>query len=140
MARETSLEGWITKGFWLAGAVNVLGMLAVSRLFTNTRLVELDPVVFSWMGQVAVVLWGLAYWAVARSYRQVPRLLWVFVAEKMVYAGAWAVWLGANGSRLPALLSESPATAAFYAGYGAIDFAFGIFFAWAAVRARKGSA
>ena len=56
--------GWsdraIQRGFVLAGAVNVVGMLVVSKLFTNPLLSETDPAVFSWLGQLPIVLWGLA--------------------------------------------------------------------------------
>ena len=72
----------ITRGFVLAGAVNVFGMLIVSKLFTNSLLSATDPAVFSWHGQVAIVLWGLAYWAAAQHYRYVPYLVLVFLPRK----------------------------------------------------------
>ena len=40
----------ITRGFVLAGAVNIFGMLVVSKLFTNSLLNSTDPAVFSWLG------------------------------------------------------------------------------------------
>ena len=89
----------ITGGFVLAGAFNVFGMLVVSRLFTNPLLSATDPAVFSWLGHVVIVLWGLAYWAVARSYRHVPYLLLVFFIEKMVYTTTWLLWLMHRGIR-----------------------------------------
>jgi hypothetical protein len=124
----------ITKGFWFAGAFNVLGVLVFSKLFTNTLLSSLDPVVFSWLGLVSIMLWGFAYCSVAKSYPFVPYLLLVFFVEKMVYTVAWLKWLAKNGSTLPALFSESPLTAAFYSIYGAGDFAFGVFFLWVAIK------
>ncbi len=91
----------ITKGFWLAGAFNVIGVLVFSKIFTNDLLSSLDPVVFSWLGLVAIMLWGFAYCSVARSYQFVPYLLLVFFVEKMIYTMTWVKWLTKNGSTLP---------------------------------------
>src|SRR5262249_54083456 len=101
---------------------------------------SLDPAVFSWLGLVAVMLWGCAYGAVARSYQAVPCLLCVFVVEKMIYTGTWVSWLIRHGGTLPKLFSESPLTATFYASYGAGDFAFGVFFLWVIIRLRASRA
>ena len=127
----------ITHGFVLAGAVNVFGMLAVSKLFTNSLLNASGPAVFSWLGQVAIVLWGLAYWAVANQYRHVPYLVLVFFIEKMVYAVAWFFWLLQNAHSLTSIASESLMTAIFFGMYGAGDFAFGMFFGWVALKVLK---
>lgn len=127
----------IVRGFWLAGAYNVFGILVFSKLFTNPVLAAVDPVVFSWLGQIAIVLWGLAYWSVAKSYRSVPLLVLVFAIEKLVYALTWLAWLHAKGSTLPAIAAESPLSALFFAVYGAGDFAFFLFFSTVAWQARK---
>jgi hypothetical protein len=125
----------VTLGFLLSGAWNVMGMLLFSKLFTNRLLASLDPAVFSWFGQIAVVLWGLAYWSVATSYSCVPWLLVVFFLEKMIYGARWLAWLIAHGKTLPKIASESFLTAMFYAIYGAGDIAFGFLFGWLALRA-----
>lgn len=39
------LRPLITKGFWLAGAYNVFGMLLFSQLFMNPLLAAIDPAV-----------------------------------------------------------------------------------------------
>jgi hypothetical protein len=75
-------EPIITMGFLLAGAWNVLGMLSFSKFFTNRLLASFDLAVFSWLGQIAVVLWGLAYLSIAKAYPYVPWLLVVFFVEK----------------------------------------------------------
>ena len=138
MNYAASSDRGITVGFVLAGAFNVFGMLAVSRLFTNPLLSAADPAVFSWLGQVAIVLWGLAYWAVARSYRHVPYLLLVFFIEKMVYATTWLLWLLDKDHSLANIASESLVTAIFFGVYGAGDFAFGLFFGWVALKVLRG--
>jgi len=129
------LETLMTLCFLLAGAWNVGGMLLFSKFFTNRLLASLDPAVFSWLGQIAVVLWGLAYCSVAKSYPYVPWLLVVFFVEKMIYAGRWLAWLIAHGKTLPKIASESFLTATFYAIYGAGDLLFGFIFGWLALRA-----
>jgi hypothetical protein len=125
--------------FLLAGAWNVLGMLLFSKFFTNRLLASLDPAVFSWFGQIAVVLWGLAYCSVAKSYPYVPSLLVVFFLEKMIYGARWLAWLVAHGKTLPKIASESFLTATFYAIYGAGDIGFGFLFGRLALRAFTGS-
>ena len=124
----------ITKGFWLAAAFNVIGVLVFSKFFTNSLLSSLDPIVFSWLGLISIMLWGFAYWSVAKSYQFVPHLLLVFFVEKMIYTMTWVMWLNKNGSTLPSLFSESPLTATFFSIYGAGDFAFGLFFLWVAIK------
>jgi len=130
----------ITKGFWLAGAYNIFGVLLFSKFFTNSLLSSLDPAVFSWLGLVAVMLWGCAYCSVARSYQFVPSLLLVFVVEKMIYTTTWLLWLTRNGGTLPTLFSESPLTATYYLIYGAGDFIFGLFFLWVVKSLQKKAA
>ena len=129
----------ITRGFVLAGALNVFGMLVVSKLFTNSLLNSTDPAVFSWLGQVAIVLWGLAYWAVAQQFRHVPYLVIVFFIEKMVYTVCWVLWLVQKGHSLTSIASESLLTAIFFGIYGASDLAFGLFFGWVALKDLRGA-
>ena len=114
-------------------------MLAVSKLFTNSLLSATDPAVFSWLGQVAVVLWGLAYWAVAQPFRHVPYLVIVFCIEKFIYTVSWLLWLVQNGHSLTRIASESPMTALFFGMYGAGDCAFALFFGWVALKVLRGS-
>ena len=124
----------IALGFILAGAWNVLGLLTFSKFFTNRMLAAIDPDVFSWLGQVAIVLWGLAYWSVAKSYQYVPWLLVVFFLEKMIYGVTWLRWIIAKRNTLPKIASESFLTATFFSIYGAGDLVFGLFFGWLALR------
>ena len=124
----THSRSWATAGIIAAAAFNIIGMLFVSKGLTNPLLAETDPVVYSLMGQIAVLLWGFAYLAVARSYRAVPYLLLVFCVEKTVYFGAWLLWLSTKGHTLPQIEAMSPSTAGFFMTYGAGDGLFAIFF------------
>jgi hypothetical protein len=134
MSHYEHSDSIITKGFWSAGAFNIAAILVFSKFFTNSLLSSLDPIVFSWLGLVAIILWGFAYCSVANSYQSVPYLVLVFVIEKMVYTVAWLMWLANNGGTLPSLFAESPLTAVAFASYGAADFVFGLFFLWAAIK------
>ena len=134
MSQNERAYSIINNVFLFAGAFNVFGVLVFSKFFTNLLLSSLDPAVFSWLGLVAVMLWGFAYCSVARSYPFVPYLLLVFFVEKMIYTLTWVRWLIKNGHTLPSLFSESPLTATFYSIYGAGDFAFGLFFLWVALK------
>ncbi|MFB6274889.1 MAG: hypothetical protein ABEI32_01915 [Halothece sp.] len=137
MTTEKLVDRFATIGFLLSGIYNVLGILVFSKLFTNYMLSVVDPVVFSWFGQVSLLLWGLAYWSVAQSYQNVLYLLVVFFFEKMLYTGTWLVWILEKSSSLPTIASESPLTAIFFSGYGVGDFVFGIFFGWVALENLK---
>jgi len=130
-------KSFTTKGFWIAGAFNILGVLVFSKFFTNALLSSIDPRVFSWFGLVAIMLWGGAYCSVAKSYSFVPYLVLVFFVEKMIYATVWLMWITKHGNMLPSIFSESPLTATFYAIYGACDFMFGLFFLWVAIKLRE---
>lgn len=134
MTPTTTPVSNITKGFWLAGAFNVFGILLFSKVFTNTLMMSVDPAIFSWPGLVAILLWGLAYASVGRVYLAVPYLVLVFFVEKMLYGVTWMIWLSKNGSTLPSLFAESPLTATFYAVYGGGDILFGLFFLWAGMQ------
>jgi hypothetical protein len=139
MWRDQQPVPFITKVFWAAGAYNITGAMVFSALFTNILLTSLDPVVFSWLGLVSIILWGCAYLSVAKSYAAVPLLLLVFFVEKMIYTATWLGWLAKNGGSLPALFSESPLTATCFLIYGGGDFAFGVFFLWLAIKCLRKS-
>lgn len=125
------------KGFLLAGAYNIFGMLIFSKFFTNPLLATVDPDVFSWLGQVAIVLWGFAYLSVAKSYQHVPLLIAVFAVEKLVYSLIWLNWMFEKGATIPAIAADSMLTATFFSIYGAGDIVFCLFFGWVALQVMK---
>lgn len=125
-------------GFLIAGCVNFFGTLVVSMGFTNRLLMSLDPAVFSPFGLICIMLWGMAYVAVSKSYQYVPYVVLVFVVEKLVYTVAWIVWITRFGDQLSGLLSDAPMTGVFYMTYGLVDFSFGVFFAWVALTTLRG--
>ncbi len=127
---------WIARGFQLAAAVNILGILLFSLAFTNPRIGELSPQVFSTFGQGAVVLWGLAYLACAGCYRSAKWIVAVFALEKLVYFGTWVAWTLERGSELTSIFETSAVTGVFFTIYGPNDLLFGLFFGWVFFRSR----
>lgn len=133
LSRQSAIQGFI-----LAGIYNLVGILGFTQFFTDRTLMENDPIVFSWLGQIAIILWGLAYLSVARSFWNVPYLVVVFCLEKMLYAGAWLYWLATPPEKLDVLAGQSMLMFCFFASYGFGDFLFGLFFLIAAVNSFKG--
>lgn len=129
----------IRRGFHVAAAFNILGMLLFSRALTNELLGELDPAVFGVPGVVLICIWGLAYLALADSFEAAPRVALVFGIEKLFYVGNWVCWLGSHAGELGGVWARDPMTALFYAGYGLADGAFALFFiyVWARQRGAK---
>ena len=129
---------WIRRGFIAAGAVNILGVLLFSKGFTNAYLSELDPQVLSTFGLKVIVVWGLAYLAVAGCYRQARWVVAVFALEKLLYVAAWVSWMAQHRSQLGAIFEASPLTGTFFVIYGPNALLFGLFFAWVFLRVREG--
>jgi len=125
----------ISKIFLLAGLSNLLGVLIFSKVFTNEYLINAQPEVMGYFGLISIVLWGLAYMAVWKSYAKIPWLLGVFVIEKCTYVVVWILWLANNS--LGALYEQDTFAGIFYTIYGANDLLFGLFFAWVLLRLNK---
>ena len=127
----------VTYIFYAAALFNIGGILTFSLFFTNPLIAKYDPIVFSSFGQFAIILWGLAYLAVSKTFKHVKALMLVFAFEKLVYVIAWIVFLLQKGSMLPDIFNESFITGMFFGGYGIGDFIFGCFFAWVGIKGDK---
>lgn len=117
----------ISQGFILAAIMN-LSVLVFSKLFTNPTIPEFDPDVMSTFGLVMIVLWGLAYAAVAKSYYKVKWLVRVFAIEKLVYVVVWIQWLLNNN--LSDVFEKDILAGLFYSVYGVNDLLFCVFFTY----------
>jgi hypothetical protein len=137
MANDLTQEKWIRRGFLVAGAMNIGGVLLFSRGLSNTVLMQADPVIMGPFGLLMIMVWGLAYIAVADSHRNVPWLVGVFCLEKIAYTAAWMHWLAENASRLGDIFTQDSFAGTFYCIYGANDFAFALFFGAVFLRLRK---
>tara|TARA_R110002051_G_C8760149_1_gene501541 strand:+ start:1810 stop:2208 length:399 start_codon:yes stop_codon:yes gene_type:complete len=124
----------ISKGFILAGLMN-LTVLIFSRGFTNETIPEFDPVVMSNFGLLMIVLWGLAYVAVAKKYQAVKWLVAVFAVEKIIYGYVWIQWMLDN--RISEVFEKDVMAGTFYAIYGINDILFALFFLFVFFRLSK---
>lgn len=116
------------KLFLLAGLSNILGVLVCSRLFTNQIMMETQPLVMGLFGLIAIVLWGLAYIAVHKTYEHVRFLIGVFVVEKLVYVIVWVNFVMSHS--LADIYQADTFAGIFYSVYGINDFLFLLFFAF----------
>ncbi|MCG7418949.1 hypothetical protein MHJ97_00695 [Macrococcus epidermidis] len=119
-------------GFILAGLYNLFGILIFSKFFMNPLLAQYDPIVFSWVGQVSIILWGFAYIAISKNYKHVPYLVLLFAIEKALYVYVWADWLIGDSNKLHEI--PDTLTKIFFTIYGIGDMISGIFFAAVAYR------
>jgi hypothetical protein len=123
-------QGLIWFGFVVGGLINIGGVLLFSAVFTNEDLARLSPL-FSNFGLIIIILWGLAYIAVANQTAQVRWLVAVFALEKLAYGVTWLTWMSAHHGDIGQLISQSPMAGAFMLIYGPNDLAFAAFFLWA---------
>jgi len=120
----------VRQGFIAAGIMNIGGVLLFSRGLSNQVMLQVDPVVMGLFGLVMIMVWGLAYLAVADRYDQVPWLVGVFCLEKFIYASVWALWMAAHLDTLGTIYDQDLFAGIFYTIYGINDLVFALFFAW----------
>lgn len=117
----------ISKGFLFAGLSNILGVLLFSKFFTNQVMMDTQPDVMGYFGLISIILWGMAYIAVRKTYAVLPWLVAVFLIEKIIYVAVYLKWFSTNS--LSAVYEQDTFAGVFYTIYGANDFIFGLFFA-----------
>ena len=118
----------VKQGFIAAALMNIGGVMIFSRAFTNTTLMDTDPVVMSWFGLLMIMVWGLAYLGAAFSTGNIRWLAGAFAVEKLVYVAVWAKWISVNS--LSDVYAQDLFAGIFYSIYGLNDAAFMLFFAW----------
>ena len=121
----------ITKGFIISGLMNATVLIS-SRLFTNSTIPEFDQNVLSNFGLLMIVIWGLAYIAVAKNFYQVKWLVGVFAIEKFIYGFVWINWLLKNN--ISDVFEKDKMAGMFYASYGINDWIFFAFFSFVFIR------
>ncbi|WP_373766527.1 hypothetical protein [Glaesserella sp.] len=139
MMKRPFFDNVITFFFGLAGLYNIVGILYATSFFMDQTIADVNPAVFSWFGQISVILWGLAYLSVAFSFYSVPKLVFVFFLQKMVYAVTWAVWFFSHQDAVTKLAETAPSLVTFFNSYGAGDLFFGLFFLWVVIRTTRES-
>jgi hypothetical protein len=115
----------ITNGFIIAGLMNA-SVLVFSKAFTNVTIAEYDSEVMSNFGLLMILIWGLAYISVSKSYTKVKWLIGVFAIEKLIYGCVWINW-NINNS-LSEVFEKDILAGLFYSVYGINDWLFCIFF------------
>ena len=123
------------KLFLLAGLSNILGVLICSKLFTNQTMMQVQPSVMGAFGLVMIIIWGLAYIAVYRTYDSVRWLIGVFVVEKFAYVVAWGTFIYAHS--LAEIYKTDAFAGVFYSVYGINDFLYMLFFIYVFLTASK---
>jgi hypothetical protein len=118
----------IKKGFILSGIVNILGTLVFTKLFTNTAISEADPNVMSQFGLYMIMVWGLAFLAMANYFHKAKWIVAVFCVEKISYVICWGIWMLDHD--LAILFEKDVFAGTFYALYGPNDLIFFIFFTY----------
>lgn len=86
----------LTKGFFLAGLMNILGVLTFSRFFTNAVIPEFDNQAMSNFGLIMIVFWGFVFISVSKNFQNLKWLIAVFTLEKLIYAAHWTKWMTTN--------------------------------------------
>lgn len=125
----------IEKLFILAGLSNILGVLICSKFFTNHVMMDAQPAVMGLFGLISIVLWGLAYISVHKTYAHVPWLIAIFVVEKLAYVVAWLIFMSQNS--LSQVYESNMLAGIFYTIYGVNDFAFMLFFGYVFSRSKN---
>ena len=126
----------ITLGFIAAGLMNIIAILIFSKIFTNDVIPETDPVVMSHFGMLLIMVWGLAYISVSKSYKSVKWLVLVFAIEKLIYGIAWILWLSKNS--ISEVYGQDIFAGVFFSIYGFNDLLFCLFFGYVFVKLLRG--
>ena len=119
-------EKTLRNGFIAAGLMNIISVLVLSRFFTNEVIPETDPAVMSNFGLLMIMVWGLAYIALAVNYRKAKWVVGIFVVEKLIYVIAWLMWIVNND--VSKVYEKDLFAGLFYSVYGLNDFVFFVFF------------
>ena len=123
-------EKYIKNFFYLAGAVNILGTLTLSRFFTNESLVQIDPTIISSSGLILIIVWGLAFLATSNHYQKNRWIVGVFALEKITYVAMWCYWYFTKDYTFKSLFDLDFMTGFFYATFGLNDLLFLCFFCY----------
>ncbi len=122
----------IRNGFIFAGLTNIFGVLLFSKAFTNQVMMGIQPGIMGCFGLISIMLWGLGYIAVSKSYAQVRWLIAVFAIEKLAYVIAWLSFVTTRS--LSEVYAQDIFAGIFYAIYGLNDFVFMLFFVYVLVK------
>jgi heme/copper-type cytochrome/quinol oxidase subunit 4 len=115
--------GWNT--FFQMALIYNLSLLLVSKFFTNSKLQEAYPEVFSKFSQVIIVLFGFIYYFGGISSRS-KELFLVFAIVKVLYFLTGIYWIFYRSHTIK--FQSHPIEWLFMRLYGFGDLAFGVYF------------
>ena len=124
-------QSLLIKIYYSAALVNTLGVLLFTKGLTNQSLMQTDPSLFSHIGIVLIMVWGLCYYACAKAAMHYSSISIVFAIEKLVYVCAWVLFVQAAPD-WSNLYAQDLLTGLFYSIYGIVDALYMMFFAYTA--------
>ena len=89
--------------YWSAALINTVGVLFLSKGFSNSTLMETDPILFGPFGLCMIMVWGGCYYACADSASSNPKIGLIFTLEKIIYVGMWIMWITGDTPSLDSL-------------------------------------
>ena len=120
----------IKKIFYLAGFVNILGALILSKFFSNETLISIDSNTVSNSGLALIIVWGLAFIATANHFKKNKWIVGVFALEKLTYVLMWCFWYFSKDYNMMSLFEKDFMAGFFYATFGLNDLLFFFFFTY----------
>ena len=132
MITQVTLTQWV---YWSAAFVNTIGVLILSKGFTNSTLMEIDPTVFGPFGLCMIMIWGGCYYACSDSAPSNPKIGLIFTLEKCVYFTLWIQWINGNSTPLAEIYQKDLFAGLFYTIYGLIDAGYALMFSYTAYKA-----
>nr|WP_238566060.1 hypothetical protein [Nonlabens ulvanivorans] len=89
----------------------------------------------SYFGLLMIMVWGLAFIAVAKVFEKVKWLVAVFALEKLCYVIAYGYWFSNNS--VQEVYDKDMMAGVFYSIYGLNDFFFMLFFGYVFIKIMK---
>lgn len=126
----------LLKIYYSAAFINIIGVLFLSKGFTNQTLIQTDATLFSRFGLCMIILWGFCYFVCAPAAHQYPSISIVFAMEKLVYLVMWIHFIQ-GPVQWSTLYEQDLFAGIFYSIYGLIDGVFMLLFVYSAHYASK---
>jgi len=79
-------------------------------------------------GCKGIILWGLAYASMYKTYALSPMISFVFAVEKLYYGQRWVSWIMKNHNKVEEMKKKDYLTGRFFEVYGILDISSMFFF------------
>ncbi|MBQ4831353.1 hypothetical protein J8L84_18905 [Alteromonas sp. MMG017] len=128
---------WIGAGFVIAGLMNFVGVLLGTLFFTHNIIQTYDSQVMSSFGLMIILLWGVAYMAMASSWSSNKLMVGTFIVVKGLYFLHWVNWIFNHNELLYEIYEQHFLSGLFYSIYGLNDLFFAIFFGYVILKTKN---